>query len=543
MDRRKFIGAGAGLLSAFLLNPTKAFSWGAFTVVKNTHRLIVENALSLIREKEPVFRRYSFPATSDIVKHDYVSWNPVGGMYGTGPDADGNSPYSHHYYNPHIKQGGGPYAVKLHFERLLQAMVQNPHGSGAAGAASWAAHFLADMHVPYHVVGIPWQEANRRHTKGYGRLSQDESGPLSLYNGTFYVPKGWGRYKDFTYALNVYIHYSQYWKHKDHDWYDPWYYNGHALRAVEPWSDAQNANADLPLSEKSAIFGSSHVLWEATFMWLAYKAKVIYRELTQSGFYDPSWKNMKTGPSNKFWTVVGNQAALFAKGCAYETRTGIEQYLNDSLLSVCRAIRSVATLYRASVSAISLEYQVGQLQNGYVPITARAYNLSLHDILYDVDFIVEYTYRGVRERLFKATKSRVHPGQYVSIVIDIPARSHTNVKVDLAATGMYKRTPDACYVSKEIILQGGSRPEQQPSNDQDGMVEGCACFKRCDADKYPPDMVDAVRRRTQSPCDYEETRESCIRKAHCIWHCDKYKPAPQGSLWPEGPTPPSCSRR
>lgn len=470
MKRRTFLGLGLGLAPAALVNPGLALGWGAFSGVKNTHKLIVENAMHLLKQDQ-IFMRRPFPPVHNIVKHDYVSYNPVGGIYGTGPDAEGNSPYSYHYYNPYTGQGQGPRAVQIHFERLIQACIKDPNGDGAAGSASWAGHFLADMHVPYHVVGLARGEAINRARRKSGYLSPDEGGPLFLYNGSGAAPEYWGQANNFVKALYFYLRYSQH--DANQDWYDPWYYNGYALRI-----NAFGAYRDIALTEKSSVLFGSHANWELRADWDAAQAGPVYQELIKSGFYDPKWENRKVGASEDVWRVLGGQARLFAAKCAQETRDRLKINYRNSMLATCRAIRAVASLYRASVSAIKLDYRTGRQLSDGVEVAATAYNNSPNEPLHDVDFTLNYQDRGQWRKLFLTTNGAVYPGQSVTRKFKVPVRPDSRVQCTLDATGLYRKTPDACYVYRvfQLARKGSDKEICGDGIDNNGnklIDEGC----------------------------------------------------------------------
>ncbi|MCK7541437.1 MAG: hypothetical protein MZV63_66415 [Marinilabiliales bacterium] len=102
--------------------------------------------------------------------------------YGPGPDAEGSTVYSCHWFNPASNQGQAPQAAADWFSRFLSAK------SGLAGGdeelfkgLAWSSHFLADMFVPYHVNGITAGEALARINAGNFIVGVSEAGPAFLY--------------------------------------------------------------------------------------------------------------------------------------------------------------------------------------------------------------------------------------------------------------------------------------------------------------------------------------------------------------------------
>ncbi|HMA67196.1 MAG TPA: hypothetical protein VKO20_05200, partial [Desulfosalsimonadaceae bacterium] len=158
--------------------PGKAYGWGAVTVpIKpapgpwesvnwtcpvTTHQFILSKA-HLRLQNDPAYYGSGFPNFNAILAYEGVKFNGAyqslqWGMSGPGPDSEGRTNYSDHYYNPEIGEGGAPAKITENYESLVEGLL---HGDAnkSAKAASWGAHFLADMHVPYHVVGIPGEKA------------------------------------------------------------------------------------------------------------------------------------------------------------------------------------------------------------------------------------------------------------------------------------------------------------------------------------------------------------------------------------------------
>ncbi|MEA4951492.1 MAG: hypothetical protein VB107_02330, partial [Aminivibrio sp.] len=110
------------------------------------------------------------------MNNDFVIVTALG-KSGPGPDVDGASPYSWHYYNPRTGKGLAPKKVADFFSVMMHKRVR---GESQAREAAWAAHFLADMFVPYHVTGMPEEEAWQSFMAGTP-LGEKETGPAELY--------------------------------------------------------------------------------------------------------------------------------------------------------------------------------------------------------------------------------------------------------------------------------------------------------------------------------------------------------------------------
>ena len=137
----------------------------------------------------------NFLALDQIMAHEGVVGEMSAtldfGGHGPGPDSAGASPYSYHYYNPLTDRGGAPGAASQFYFDLL-----NPAGRDRAKGAAWAAHFIADMSVPYHIVGMPRDDAFEYAGANRNLIDVRETGPLILYDnsreGALIPPEGWG---------------------------------------------------------------------------------------------------------------------------------------------------------------------------------------------------------------------------------------------------------------------------------------------------------------------------------------------------------------
>jgi len=107
----------AGLLSA----SAKAWGWGAVNGFCPTHQLILRQAYALLRT-DGAFRGIPFPSIDDILSYEGVTaWRShllTVRATGPGPDADGATNYSDHYFNPAIGRGFAP-AVVFHYFSLF----------------------------------------------------------------------------------------------------------------------------------------------------------------------------------------------------------------------------------------------------------------------------------------------------------------------------------------------------------------------------------------------------------------------------------------
>lgn len=297
-----------------VLMVSNVFAWGAFTGF-NTHGTINQSAFDLL-SKDAAFDGYTFPPLSKIQEHEGVFLNgPTGLITGPGADSGTNSKFQDHYYNPETQKGNGPGAAARHFQALTQAQIDGqkilPFKDFAYGS-----HFMADMSVPYHVVGMPTADLKAEITKqaGTGKLVFPESvtGKLALLSYGLVFAHG----EDFSresFNFNVAWDDSM-------DWFDPWYWNG----------------------ELSDVTRSSHVAWE---MWVRDSI-----DISTLG-YSYHWKN----PAPSFDQYMDNQLAAIrrmAVGAAAKTYINMEYYFKESMPGLQEATRNVATLWRASFSAL-----------------------------------------------------------------------------------------------------------------------------------------------------------------------------------------------
>jgi hypothetical protein len=199
--------------------PSEGVPWGALKEYAETHQYILREAMKLAAS-DPAFVQ-KFPSAEELVNHDYVLVTALG-KSGPGPDVDGASPYSWHYYNPRTEKGLAPKKVADFFSVMMHKRVR---GESQAREAAWAAHFLADMFVPYHVTGMPEEEAWQSFMAGTP-LGEKETGPAELYSMKSPPPAGWGEGGDFSSALELFF--NEYPPENDEgvDWFDPWYFNG-----------------------------------------------------------------------------------------------------------------------------------------------------------------------------------------------------------------------------------------------------------------------------------------------------------------------------
>lgn len=321
------------LAALLLLRAAPAFSWGSL-YPGETHQYIIKTAYERLKA-DPAYAPNLFPTFGVIKRHEGVEWTAIG-LSGVGPDASGMSAYSDHYYNPATGDGNGPRASAKYYSYLVRENVARKAASEAAGkAAAWSAHFLADMFVPYHVVGLPrakaekiWRDQSAKHP-GVINLGYSVIGSYKLSYAT--PIKGGDR--NFNTELSRFITKTD---PAEADWFDVWYYNG---------------NTDTMM-----IKTSSHVAWEAAPNYSPLAPATIvgeYQRRAGQGLpgYSPQWKNADPSFSNP-WDGQARRVSQLAIASATETRKNLESYFDDPTPALAKTVQAVYSMWRSSFSGL-----------------------------------------------------------------------------------------------------------------------------------------------------------------------------------------------
>jgi len=362
----------------------------------NTHVRLMTTAYQYLRD-DPALDTDCFPPIEEIeswdkvyVKNAYRAVVHGGEWQGKkgGPDAGGKTRDSEHYYNPLLNgpnKGGGPDAVKEYYTILLEeldntrdldkglntkydtlgGMVLRLWNATSAEfwhiddkgytkytntveklnqAAAWSAHFLADMHVPYHVVGVPAPpnaklsgvEFGEYYLWGPGKMLLEEdtsTGTRISIDLSSNPPEGWGLGGDFSAATAHFMDDTYSEDSTSHDWFDPWYSNGFGL-------GIENVETGV----------GSHASWEA---W-AHKRLVEGAMLVKPDSYSTDWKNATPsfGGVKQNMYKQADQVDAFTEAAAIETRKNMPAYLKHPELGANKAIQRIATLWRSSLTAL-----------------------------------------------------------------------------------------------------------------------------------------------------------------------------------------------
>ena len=327
-ERPSHSNVATGVIAvAWLLAPAMAHAWGSVELgpgwvpgarLPATHQYIDAQVLERLRGN-PAFREDQFPGADEIRRFGTISLSQIG----DGPDAIDASLYSSHYYNPALaagtSAGGGPQASGEFLGRLIGQLQVDP--ADAARDAAWSSHFLADMFVPYHVVGCSAADLAVLRARCGEPCERIElpgviTGPLylcsPLQGNEFHTEIG--RFPATGTGTQ--------------DWFDPWYWN--ATTSLSPNS-------------------SSHLGWEVG---------VAFRS-TGTLEVDPLWREGVRGaaPVDDWWfdgyrAGQVELATRFAAACAGRTRASIGYYFRNGEVALTAAAGAVYTLWRASFSAL-----------------------------------------------------------------------------------------------------------------------------------------------------------------------------------------------
>ena len=313
----------AALILALI--PSIVHAWGSL-YPGETHQHILRQAFALL-VRDPAYSSGSFPSIDAMLAHEGVNWTLDGGLKGIGPDAAGMSRYSDHYYNPVTQEGTGPQASAYYFRLLSRATAQGQH-EAAAKAAAWGAHFLADMFVPFHVVGTTRERASailEEQTAlhpGLVELPREISGSDKLG----YLSPFKGGSRNFHTEIRRLLYKTN---PDESDWFDPWYLNG---------------NTDIMMTKTS-----SHIAWEVTPQPSPYNLPR----------FVPFWTNA-TAQFHDPQAMQAEQVRRLAVISATETRNKLEDLFDAPAPGINRAIQSVHTMWRSSFSGMRPSMEVSK---------------------------------------------------------------------------------------------------------------------------------------------------------------------------------------
>lgn len=347
------VSASVTMLAGLVATPAPVAAWGAIAP-STTHQYIDEQAWAVLTA-DPAYTPAAFPTKASIDAHEGVNWKGMPDNWwdlleGPGPDSAGKSPFSWHYYNPNLAKGdkgGGPAAAAAHFASLLTEQAAGK-ADDAGKAAAWAGHFLADMYVPYHTVGMSRDAVTALYAEQEGSffswsitLPREAFGPIEMCYGCGLKDWSWLGSENFKVEVWRYL-----WgaelpatatpdpgasptavpANADLDWFDPWYYNG----TTPAW-----------------VKTSSHIVWEG----------MVSHTIDAVTGYDARWQN---GAASFESPGSSQRAAVeaLAIAAATETASDLKGHVTDEKAGLTSAVQSVATIWRASFSAMRPDFAV-----------------------------------------------------------------------------------------------------------------------------------------------------------------------------------------
>lgn len=376
----------AGL--ALLLVTAPAHPWGAFRgvaglKVTDTHQQILKAAYALLCN-DPAMRPGNGIPTArgqaltifQILEHEGVDASLSMAPVGPGPDAEGSTLYSTHWFNPSTGKGLGPQATAEWYQRFIQAVL------GIAGSdqdackgLAWSAHYLADMFVPYHLNGMPSGEALARLNARNFVIGPVEAGPgflidpvppapqreTSLFSDQYgqirqtvssWWRQGWGVDSIFQGPYTIFAAHFQAAQRGDGgnhlDWFDPWYWNG---------LSSESGN----LTDIGRSLFSSHA---------SYESAAHERFVAGGGYvpspdrptpYDPLWRN--AAPDFSFsgspWQAQAWQVHDFASRVAARTLQNAELFWRQPEVAIRASVEAVYTMWRSAFSALKPAIETG----------------------------------------------------------------------------------------------------------------------------------------------------------------------------------------
>lgn len=311
--------------------------------------------------------------------------------------------------------------------------------------AAYAAHFLADMFVPYHVIGMSRQDLkdliqNRGGgdvTRVVNLLTTEVYGDEVLRNNA----------SNQTHSFII-EEVKRFLASQD-DWFAPFYYNGtQSGRGVRYLGD------------------SSHILWE----WLVYPEHTSIANAVITGT-SPTWKNYPIPQGGAaladFFARPGThanlQAELFTKEAARATRGTVSNINNNGYITgqFLDAIKAVYTLWRSTFSALK-------------PLVNETEGQGFWNVTTLIGSTISERPRNVIVRLTSSTctidgpEFQPAPGQW-----KVTGKPMAPCAVTLEAVGTYT-TPDLQYARYEHNLGVGRSYTSRPRSAVPGVQKSAS---------------------------------------------------------------------
>ena len=420
----RFIGGVCGCMAFALLFPALAWGWGS--TVRSplgayaTHQFIDLTAYECLR-KDPAFAPRMMPTLGAMRQWEDMEVDiSFAGMVitGRGPDVDGNTAYSDHWYNPNLGQGRGPEAVS---NRAFQSA--NALGKDAQGA-DWAAHFMADMSVPVHINGVMRERARTI----YNSVPRPQPVYLDTsITGPLVAPLLGGRTNQIDWRLPMETFLAR--TNAFMDYFDPWYW-----------------------------LGESHAVWEAG-------TPKHTTDFSKNPSYNSKWKN--GAPSfDGYAGAYAGQARLLAMEAASDTYNDYAQCITAQGVqkAMDRSIQNVYTLWRGGFSALQPEVLIECASDGgggqKIKAGGRIINMASEEAK-NVRVRLTTIIQGKETKLEEKDLKSIPGGRQEALVsepweVDVPAADPSSKEKPLfrlEVIGQYDTTPDLQYARHEKALQ------------------------------------------------------------------------------------------
>ena len=456
--------AAFAMVGVAALTAPPASSWGSINNFVNAHRCVDETAYNFI-QLDPAFAAAEFPTVDGVDANEGISLpitSPVDWeaarrdgyerhANGPGPDSVGATFDSWHYYNPRTGMGNAPRATGLFFGQLARRQ-------DAAKSAAWAAHFLADVAVPYHVNGMSASDlagevgARRQQlAPAESRFLLDESvtGPRRILSAPYPDPAlgvpglfSLGGSADFDREVRRFF--ADGGGAGVHDWFDPWYWNG-------VWPAATGV--------------SSHLVWEGQV------PNCLVESLFQVERYSQLWPGNPDPTFDDPIERMRQTVEVFVIENAHDTETDLEHYERSSTDGLLKATASVATMWRASFSAlhIDLTYETDPKSLSFdspapqVVVRGKVGNFS-DQIAGDVQVRLtvgdEQACKIVEGDAIQSNKA-TPPGYHAVGVWRLEALGSSACEVKAAVIGAFA-TPDLQYAETTRKIEIGAKKQSPP---------------------------------------------------------------------------------
>ncbi|MGA0599630.1 hypothetical protein ACO2Q3_02890 [Caulobacter sp. KR2-114] len=475
--------AACGLV---LAPSTPALAWGSTTTGGvwpakfNTHACLDRMAYAFL-EKDPAFQGAKFPALADILAHEGADVM----QRGPGPDAKGASDYSLHWYNPRNQEGHAPQGVAANYLPLAYGQ------QGREKAAAWAAHFLADAHVPYHINGEYAADlrAQVKTSPDHVVLSERVTGDRGVFGRSYNVAGvigGSAHSEDFTAEAHRFLDSAG--SDPKLDWFDPWFWNGS--------------------TDTASYVSSSHVLWEGLRA-----PECPSNPVSQYSVYWTGNPQTQFGdPTAQLTAAVG----AFTIAMATDVRDNAAVRLNSAGVEEAMAAESIATLWRASFSALRTNALIK-----FDPTTLNdPRQTPVADIRGKLGNVAPETARQVQMRLRVVSgPCRVIDAREVQPYGDLP-RSTVGFgawklqvagacRLSVEAIGRYYNTPDLQLAWRNLTVSPPAAASP-PSSDCNCKPGDMMCQTLCRHDPGKPPQPSSNPTPTPTPTRKHCTTPNCV---------------------------------